>query len=62
MKKYQRPVIEEIKFDVFTHLLAGSVRNNNKKIMNGSPTFEDNEEGDGDDAAAKANPFLGWDD
>lgn len=61
MLEYKKPMVQEIKFDNLTHLLAGSVRNDDKTIINGSPTYGDNEVGNGDDAAAKENSFLDWD-
>lgn len=63
MKKYQKPMIRNIMYDVHGHIMAGSVRNDGKTIMDGSTVYKENEVGNGDDAAAKPNfTFNGWDD
>ena len=63
MKKYQRPLTVQIQVDFSESFLAGSVRNDGKKIMDGSTDYEGNEEGDGSDAGAKPNFFFDpWND
>lgn len=63
MKKYQQPTTEEVALGFFAHLLAGSVRNDDHKIMGGSTIYDENPEGDGSDAGAKYNPFMeAWED
>lgn len=67
-KKYIKPSIEIIKIDAEEGpvLLAGSahgVRNDDEKIMEGSPDYDNLDEGDGSDAAAKKHVFTDlWDD
>lgn len=57
-EKYLKPTLEIVR-SVTTELLAGSgVFVDNKEIMNGSTDWDGNEDGNGDDAAAKGD--SGW--
>lgn len=63
MKKYQQPTTEEVALGIFGHLMAGSVRNDDQTIIDGSTDYDENPVGEGDDAGAKYNPFMSvWDD
>lgn len=44
-----------IKLDIVCQLMAGSVRNDGKTIMSGSTAYEENPEGNGEDAGAKGS-------
>ncbi len=63
MKKYQQPLTADVKLFLAESFLAGSVRNDDKKIMEGSTNYEENPEGNGDDAGAKPYFFTNlWSD
>lgn len=58
-RKYLRPTLTTMALPV-GELLAGSVRNDDKTIINDGTKSGDLEEGDGEDANAKTNPNTKW--